>query len=72
MELNAFYSKKNILHMNKIENNAERYVVSMFWRAPKKNYDKLIECKQATNIFRNIGVLHHEIFQLISYEDIHE
>ena len=59
--------------MNKTKSNTESYIDSIIWRAPKKNHDKLVElCKQYESMFKNNGVLRHEIFQLTSSEDISE
>ena len=50
------------------------YVVSLVYRFPKKNHDKIVELsKKYVNMFEQYGVLRHEVFQLVkSNEDIPE
>ena len=47
-----------------------RYIVSLTYRFPKKNRNTLIEIsKKYVDMFKQYGVLQHDIFQLVKPDD---
>jgi uncharacterized protein YbaA (DUF1428 family) len=65
-------SQSNIIE-KKEEKGFDNEVQTIFYRVPKKNHDTMVELsKPFTDLFRKHGVLHWDIFQLSSTENVME